>query len=73
MGPGEEGDIELPADVVRDLRKPTALGLTLTVRTREPSPWAEAGTELALLQVRPGPPPGPCRGAVLGRGGRGGT
>ncbi|MFD0685960.1 glycoside hydrolase family 2 TIM barrel-domain containing protein [Actinomadura fibrosa] len=51
LGPQSERTIELPADIVDRLRRTDALALSLAVTTAEDSPWAPAGTELAVHQV----------------------
>ncbi|MEV7692194.1 glycoside hydrolase family 2 TIM barrel-domain containing protein [Microbacterium sp. NPDC089189] len=56
---GGEVDIPLPAPVVAALAHPDALALSLVVRTAEAEPWAPAGTERAILQVRTGRPADP--------------
>ncbi|WP_461172727.1 DUF4981 domain-containing protein [Arthrobacter sp. Z1-9] len=49
--PGTSAALELPPPVRAAARKPSALAVTLTLRTRERTLWAPAGTEIAALQV----------------------
>lgn len=51
IGPGEEREFELPAELVGQLRDPDALALSVRVSTAAGSAWAPAGTELAVEQV----------------------
>jgi beta-galactosidase len=49
---GAEGDLELPRSVVDGLADQAAVGLTLVLRTARSTVWADAGAEIARLQVR---------------------
>lgn len=49
---GREGILDLPEAVRAELDTAGVVGLTLIVRLAHAVPWAEAGTELARLQVR---------------------
>ncbi|MFJ6453879.1 glycoside hydrolase family 2 TIM barrel-domain containing protein [Paenarthrobacter sp. NPDC091669] len=57
LGPGRTGSLELPEQIRVAARKPDALAVTLTLRTRTETLWSPAGTEIASLQVvlNPGP------------------
>jgi beta-galactosidase len=48
---GEVADVALPDVVVRELADSGALALRITVRTATGTPWAPAGTELAVLEA----------------------
>lgn len=63
LAPGAERTLEVPVELADALRDAGALGLTLTVSTASPTPWAPAETELAVHQVivareQTGPPAG---------------
>jgi len=51
LAPGAERTVEIPSALVAELRRPGALGLTLTLSTVSDLPWADAGTEIAVHQV----------------------
>ncbi|MEQ0558230.1 glycoside hydrolase family 2 TIM barrel-domain containing protein [Amycolatopsis sp. NEAU-NG30] len=48
---GQEDTLLLPGEIVRAAADPDALGVSLVVRTRYDTPWAPAGTEVAVEQV----------------------
>lgn len=50
--PGETQDLPLPDAIVAALDDRDALALTLVVRTADAAPWADAGTELAVMQLQ---------------------
>ncbi|WP_199837520.1 glycoside hydrolase family 2 TIM barrel-domain containing protein [Streptomyces caniscabiei] len=48
---GQQTTVDIPAALRDQLADDTALALTVTVRTRHLTPWAQAGTEIAVEQV----------------------
>ncbi|WP_198411130.1 glycoside hydrolase family 2 TIM barrel-domain containing protein [Microbacterium suaedae] len=70
---GATAVVELPPDIVRAVRAPGAIALTLVGRTAADAPWAPAGTELVADQVRllvaAAPLPVPTRAPALDSGG----
>lgn len=51
IAPQREATVELPDEVVAALRHPSALALSIVLRTAADSLWAPAGTEIAEHQV----------------------
>jgi len=52
LGAGREAQVQLPADLVSQLRGSEALALSVRVELRNDTMWAGAGTEIAVQQVR---------------------
>ncbi|MFI0446524.1 glycoside hydrolase family 2 TIM barrel-domain containing protein [Actinomadura sp. 6N118] len=52
LAPGQETAIGIPASLREQLADDAALALTVTIRTRHSTLWAQAGTEVAIEQVR---------------------
>jgi beta-galactosidase len=51
LGPGEERELRLPAEILEAIQSPDALAVSVTVRTAMEAAWAPAGTELSVEQV----------------------
>jgi len=51
VAPGAEADVVIPAALRERLAAGSALAVTVTVRTAQPTGWADAGTVVAVHQV----------------------